>query len=194
MNAILAEAFPQQNWQETILRAFQTWASETNTDIGLVDEEGMHPFGVPGPRRGDDRFGDIRIGARPLADNTMAISVSQNSLVSGTWAADVVLNSEAHFDSLDDLYSVALHEAGHVFGLEHSADPASPMHIHGISAATQLTAGDIGLIRQLHGELLPDAWEGIGGNDQLDSATGVEPIEIIDERPQAGRSLLRQPS
>ena len=186
LNATLAEAFPQQNWQETILRAFQTWASETNTDIGLVDEEGMHAFGVPGPRSGDDRFGDIRIGARPLADNTMALSVSQNSLVSGSWAADVVFNSEAHFDSLDDLYSVALHEAGHVFGLEHSADPASAMHIHGVSASTQLTPTDISLIRQLHGELLPDAWEGVGGNDDLESATGVEPIEIIEEQPASG--------
>ena len=88
----------------------------TNADIGLVSDSGA-AFGTPGGTEGDDRFGDIRIGAVPLSPDVLAISVPADRLYSGTWAADVILNSNGEFTSIDDLFAVVLHEAGHVFGL-----------------------------------------------------------------------------
>src|SRR6266487_2961635 len=53
-------------WQREILRAFQTWAVETNVNIGLVADGGQ-ALGIAGLAQGDSRFGDIRIAARPLS-------------------------------------------------------------------------------------------------------------------------------
>src|SRR4051794_18927551 len=47
-------------WQADVLRALQTWASESNIDLTLVPDSGA-PLGVPGAPQGDPRFGDIRI-------------------------------------------------------------------------------------------------------------------------------------
>ena len=81
LNSFMESQFSDANWKETILRAFQTWAVNTNANLGVVDEEGTHAFGAEGSRLRDPRFGDIRIGARPLADNVLAISIPQDTLV-----------------------------------------------------------------------------------------------------------------
>src|SRR5262245_24034544 len=54
-------------WKTEILRAYQTWAIETNINIGIVPDGGQ-AMGIAGLAQGDDRFGDIRIGARPLSE------------------------------------------------------------------------------------------------------------------------------
>ena len=77
--------------------------------------------------QGDTRFGDVRIGAVPLTDNVMAESIPNNLLTQGSWAGDIVLNANAPWSDLHQVFSVALHEFGHVLGMEHSSDPASPM-------------------------------------------------------------------
>jgi len=179
-------------WKETILEALQTWASETNANLAVQEDEGL-PFGVPGLRRGDSRFGDIRIGARPLADNVMAISVAHDSLTAGTWSGDIIFNSQSHFQSLDDLYSVALHEAGHVFGLEHNDEPDSVMHIHGVSHNTQLTFADKGRLTDLFGIRQPDAAEaaeGFANNDTFRQASELETGEARPDSPGSAPAFL----
>src|SRR5947209_9544162 len=49
-------------WEQTILRAFQTWAVNSNINIGVVTDDGS-ALGTPGAVQGDARFGDIRISA-----------------------------------------------------------------------------------------------------------------------------------
>src|SRR5215208_5444345 len=56
-----------------ILRAFQTWAVNSNLNIGLFGDNGA-AFGAAGAIQGDPRFGDIRVGARVLGSDVVAIT------------------------------------------------------------------------------------------------------------------------
>ena len=157
-NALVAKfnaIAPQNVWQDAILQAFQTWAVRTNADVGIVPDGGQ-PFGTPGPTHGDSRFGDIRIAAIAMDPQIGGETTPLDRLVGGTWQADVVFNTNFNFQTVSDIYEIALHEAGHVFGLEHSTDPNSPMHGGTIPTATQPTAQDLTNLRSLYGARLPD--------------------------------------
>ena len=180
LNSFMESQFSDANWKETILRAFQTWAVNTNANLGVVDEEGTHAFGAEGSRLRDPRFGDIRIGARPLADNVLAISIPQDTLVSGTWSGDVIFNSNGTYDSIHELFSVAVHEAGHVFGLSHSDDENSPMNFHGVSEATTLTDADIFSLQSLYGARSHDNFDQKSRNESLASASNLDLTKIAN--------------
>ena len=169
MNAI-PPTVANSNWQETILRAFQTWAVNTNADIGLVDDGGQ-PFGIPGANQRDERFGDIRIGSSALSE-VGAVSVPIDNIASGSWLADVIFNTEFNFRTLDDLYVVALHEAGNVFGLKDNADQDSPLYgerpLEDFDPTLLPTANDILNLQDLHGERAADANESHGGEGTPD--------------------------
>ncbi len=151
-------------WREQILRAFQTWAVQTNADIGVVSDGGQ-PFGSPGATQGDDRFGDIRVGAIAISPEVGAVSVPVDNFVSGTWLADVLFNTQfVGYQSADDILAVAMHEAGNVFGLDDSADPNSPLFTGGPPTVKTPTAADVAALQALYGTRLPDANEAVGGN------------------------------
>src|SRR4051794_2216252 len=65
---------PSTVWEGDILRAFQTWAVNANINIGLVADGGQ-ALGVAGASQHDPRFGDIRVGAQPMAADALSISV-----------------------------------------------------------------------------------------------------------------------
>jgi hypothetical protein len=154
---------PRAEWQAAILNGFQSWASLTNGDVGQVADDGPR-FGVPGRIRQDPRFGDIRIGSIPLDNDLFAVSVSADEVIDGTWTADVLFNSDKinsgkGIQNLDQVFAVAVHEAGHVFGLEHSEDPLSPMFVHGIPGHTLPTADDITNLQQIYGQRAHDIYD-----------------------------------
>src|SRR3954469_7665268 len=166
---------PQSVWQNAILQAFQTWATRTNADVGIVADGGQ-PFGTPGPTRGDARFGDIRIGAVAMDPLVGGESTPVDQLVGGTWQADVVFNTNFNFQTISDIYEIALHEAGHVFGLEDNNDPNSPLHSGTIPTATAPTAQDTASLQALYGNRLPDFAEqdgngGAANNNSISTAT-----------------------
>jgi hypothetical protein len=161
---------PRDVWQREILRAFQTWAVQGNINFRVVPDDGQ-PFGVSGLTQGDPRFGDIRIGAQSMALDLLSVSVPHDSVLSGTLSGDVFLNSDPSLTwDAAHLFSVMLHEAGHVLGLDDSTDPLSPMFPH-YSGRTVLTPADIHAIQGLYGVRSPDFNEGNNGNDSFDRAT-----------------------
>jgi hypothetical protein len=168
-------------WREAILQGFQTWAVHTNADIAVVGDGGQ-PLGTPGASQHDDRFGDIRVAAAPLSPEVGAVSVPIGNVASGSWLADVVFNTSFDYASLADLLAVATHEAGNVFGLKDSADPASPLHAGVTPVVLPPTAVDIANLQELHGVRAPDKNEvhrteegdRVNDNNTLERATPLE--------------------
>jgi hypothetical protein len=145
-----------------ILRAFQTWASESNINIGVV-ADGGEPLGTTGAVQGDSRFGDIRISAAPLSSDSVANSLPF-SWTGTTLSGDVILNSNMNFgvgnsSSAYDLYSVAIHEAGHVFGFGDITTPGSTSVMNqAYSYRTGLTPGDVSALQTLYGTPQADTY------------------------------------
>ena len=92
---------PEQ-WQAAIVHGFQTWLDELGIDITVVSDSGAE-FGTNGAAHRDSRFGDVRVGAVPLSSGILATAIPQDAFVSGTWAGDMMLNSDIEFASLDEL-------------------------------------------------------------------------------------------
>ena len=197
LHSTLSAIAPAAQWQEAILRAFQTWAVHTNADIGLIGDGGQ-PFGAPGASHGDDRFGDIRIGASAMSTEVGAVSVPIDNVASGSWLADVIFNTQFNFQTLDDLLAVATHEAGNVFGLKDNADPNSPLFTGGSPVVHPPTATDIANLQALHGVRADDANErgdGEGGstipnNDSFANATQLDLAAAYGADEGSGPSIL----
>ena len=165
------EIAPRETWQQTILGAFQVWTRETNADIGIVHDDGSD-FGIQGKIRQDERFGDVRIGSIPLDEGIYAIAISADEAIDGTWTGDVLFNSEMKFESLDDVFATAVHEAGHVFGLEHSADPLSPLYPGDGSPRHVLpTDEDISNLQDIYGLRPNDLYDSLATANGADGTT-----------------------
>lgn len=151
LNADLQHLGTPAEWQATIVSAFQTWLNELGFSISVVNDSGAC-FGTNGATHGDSRFGDVRVGAVPLTPGVLATAIPQTAFISGTWAGDMMLNSTVELTSLDELYALSLHEAGHILGLEHSIDPSSPMFDHGGTTVLPPTTQDLTFLRNLYGK------------------------------------------
>jgi Matrixin len=169
----LDSEMPTATWEREILQAFQTWAVQSNINIGLVTDNGA-PFGVAGMQENDPRFGDIRVGAQPMASDALSVSVPNDPTLSSTWTGDVLVNSNETFGPGGlDLYSVLLHEAGHVFGLPDGTDPNSPLFSQ-YEDNQAPTSQDIANLQALYGTRAPDPHEGNSGNDSMNRATQIQ--------------------
>ena len=168
-----------QEIEDTLIRAFQQWAQLSSINVGLVDDDPEIPFGTSGPTQTDFLVGDIRVGAVPMAGDVFAVAVPQNELLSGGWSGTILFNSLAQFDSAEQFFAVALHEAGHVLGLEHSLNRDSVMHPTALNV--KFTAQDIEEIQALYGSRILDPHD-IGGhsNDNIANATEIRNNGSID--------------
>ena len=163
----------RSQWREAIARAIQTWSIHANINIGLVHDNGA-PSGVYGPTRGNEQYGDIRITGFDYGLDSYAEAVAENNRTAGAWAGDVFFNTHAPWKSLIDIESAALHEIGHILGLDHNTDPDSPMFEHGPNGKLQLTTQDIALLQALHGVRELDPNEGNHGNDSIERASDIK--------------------
>jgi hypothetical protein len=175
LSQTLAGAGTTAVWQREVLRAFQTWAAKANIDIGLVADGGQ-ALGSLGAVQTDSRFGDIRVAAAPLSSGVVA-STSPFSWTGTTLSGDMVLNALKKFVRGDkagayDLFSVALHEAGHAFGLDHSDSYGSAIG-ESYSYRTGLSTSDIAAIRALYGTRVQDAFDQSTDNNSLARADAL---------------------
>jgi hypothetical protein len=110
--------------------------------------------------------------------NTAIATGSPFSWTGTTWSGDLLFNSN---DSIGiggkgqyDLYTVALHEAGHMFGLgDQSTDPQSVMYNAYLGTRTGLSSQDIAAIQALYGVREPDAFDSAHPNDSFATATAI---------------------
>ena len=166
---------PTAVWQGEFVRAFQTWGQYANLNVAVVPDDGA-PLGAPGPVQGSTGHGDIRVSARPLSDNVLAVTNPFD--LHSTWAGDIVVNSNKLFTKdaaagRYDLFTVAVQEAGHSLGLDNSPELASVMYTTYTTPKTKLTAGDVGHIQSLYGSRDPDRFDLKAANDKLDKATNL---------------------
>ncbi len=155
-----------------ILKAFQEWSRLTGINVGQVQDSGL-PMGSSGPIQGDSRFGDIRIGAIPMSEDVFAVTVRVDPLIAGTWAGDILFNSNAVFRNAQEFYAVALHEAGHALGLIHSLAPNSVMYDGALNS--QIIGVDVSAIRQIYGVRRIDPYDlGSNPNNTFDKSIRIK--------------------
>src|SRR4051812_31684188 len=164
-----------------VLRAFQSWAALGNLNVGVVADGGQ-PLGTRGAVQGDARFGDLRVAAAPNPSDDELAAASPFSWTGTTFSGDVVFNAAAPYSlgnaaGAYDVYSVALHEAGHAFGLGHSAAAGSVMR-EGYGYWTGPGTADVAAVRALYGVRTPDAYDAAvtGGNDAMSRATALPSV------------------
>lgn len=172
-DTVLSRSAAGAEWRSSVAKAFEIWAQYAAINVGVVSDSG-DPMGVRGPVRGDGRFGEVRVAGIAMSKDTLAAAINHDKLSAGTWAGDLLINTEADWTQHpDDLLKVAFHEAGHVLGLPHNADPTSPMHEHGIPATLVPAASDIALLQELYGLRHADANEVNKPNDTMGDATRI---------------------
>jgi hypothetical protein len=175
--ASLSSRMPASTWERDILAAFQSWADLGNVNIGLVPDDGR-AIGTPGPLEGKPNVGDIRIVSRPLSPDALALAVPFDLFDnrSGT----VLFNDTVPFTNggTDDLYTVALHEAGHVMGLDHSPDPSSAMFETFMNPRTGPSTSDVANFQSLYGSRQGDVLEGGTNNDTFATATPLTYLSL----------------
>lgn len=189
--ATMASAGPPSVWEGEMLRAFQAWAVNANINISLV-ADGGEPLGTVGAVQGDPRFGDIRIAASNIVSDEAA-EASPFSWSGTTYAGDVTFDSAVPFTigntpNAYDIFSVAIHEAGHVFSLDHSTAPGSVMNEE-YSYHTGLAASDIANLQALYGTRTPDAFEGKKGDDTIATAAKLQQTPGVPGQFQANADL-----
>ncbi|MGA2266913.1 MAG: matrixin family metalloprotease [Bryobacteraceae bacterium] len=134
--------------QSEIERAFQEWARHANISYS------------PGQAQGVARSMDILFASGAHGDaypfdgpgGVLAHTFYPAPLNSEPIAGDMHFdaNENWHAGSNTDLFSVALHEAGHALGLGHSSNPGAVMYPY-YRMQTGLTADDIAGVRALYG-------------------------------------------
>ncbi|HEV3342168.1 MAG TPA: matrixin family metalloprotease, partial [Pirellulales bacterium] len=170
--AALNDASGAGDWQTAVMQALQTWAANANVNFAPVPDGGER-LGIPGLAQGDPRFGDIRLAAAPLSSDEVALG-TPFSFAAGTLSGDILFNSHYQFGESPgaqyDLFSIALHEVGHVLGLPDSTDPSSAMYPDYLGVRNGLAPADVAAVDALYGARTADT-----SNQTLASATLLHP-------------------
>src|SRR5262249_54389978 len=117
---------------------------------------------------------DLRIAAYPMTSEVLGIGTPFDPMA-GTHSGDVKFNTAQAFGPAGgiDLYTVALHELGHAFGLDHSGDPAAVMYEEYEGARAGLSSGDVDAFQALYGVRPADAYDRRQSNDTPAQATAL---------------------
>jgi len=144
----MSAKLPVAGAQSEIVRAFQEWAKNANVQfvpgasatgnqtVSVMFAEGLHGDNYP-----------FEPG-RPVLAHTFFPSPTDPEPLAG----DMHLNEDQdwHIGTDIDLYTVALHEAGHALGLGHTDDPTTIMYPY-YRFGAGLSSGDIAGVQALYG-------------------------------------------
>src|ERR1035438_10448840 len=144
----MSAKLPAAGAQSEIVRAFQEWAKNAklqfvpgtgatgNQTVSILFAEGLHGDNYP-----------FEPGSAVLAHTFFPSPTDPEPL-----AGDMHLNEDQdwHIGTDVDLYTVALHEAGHALGLGHTDDPNTIMYPY-YRFGAGLSSGDIAGVQALYG-------------------------------------------
>ncbi|MFI5460280.1 MAG: matrixin family metalloprotease [Isosphaerales bacterium] len=168
--------YPTATWEQQIEKAATLWENVTNANLALVSDGGQ-AVGSSGNQQDDSRFGDIRIGAIPLASGVLAMTFLPPPANGGTDAGDIVLNSNVNWqiNSSYDLMTVVAHEFGHALGLgDESTDSSAEMYGSYNAIKQALDSDDIAGIQSIYGTRQFDQFNNAGTRDNTYStATNI---------------------
>lgn len=177
LTATLGSTMTEAVWQNQIREAFQTWTNVAGLDIRQQSDSG-NPFGSETDSlQNSFGNGDIRIAARPLSGNVLAITNPPDMI--SPWAGEIVLNSNMRFSAdgaagTYQLYTVMLQEIGHALGVNNNpTDTTSVMYETYQTPRTSLAKSDISAIQELYGPRTNDSLEGSSGNATASTATSI---------------------
>jgi hypothetical protein len=162
-------------WQTQILKAAQQWAQQTNVNLVVVSDNGT-AFGGGNDEEGDPGIGDIRIGGYNFGTSTLAWSYQPPSVNNFSVAGDIVFNTGQSWNvgKTYDLFTVAMHEFGHTFGLGQSNVSGSLMTSTYAGVKTGLASDDITGVQSIYsagGARSPDAYGAL--NNSFSTAASV---------------------
>ncbi len=205
LRTVLDQVADRKEWQEAALRAFQTWAVQTNLNIGLVPDRG-DAFGAVGLSTSDPRFGEFRIGAFPQPGALASALPFQQG--SGTWSGDVLLNTQANWFLADwtstspisvppaneqgpsvELFTVLLHEAGNALGVADNQTRGTVMYTNYERPKGKLTPSDINQIRRIYGTRV-DPFEPVTNNSRTSATRINTPVGYDGTTPLSVRGSL----
>ena len=138
-------------WQNVIIQAAQAWAQQTNINLTVIPDDGA-PEGSGLYQQGDPQFGDIRIGGYNFGSSTLALTYLPPPVNNFSIAGDMTFNTGQAFNigSTYDLYTVAMHEFGHAFGLNQSSVANAVMYSTYTGRKTGLASDDIAGIQSIY--------------------------------------------
>ncbi|OYP28319.1 matrixin family metalloprotease [Rhodopirellula sp. MGV] len=200
IDSLLDQVAARQDWQELLLRAYQTWSIHSGFNVGLRNDFDLR-FGTPGLTVGDPRFGEFRIGAFPQS-GLVASSIPFQAMA-GTHSGDLLLNSNQTFTYHDwqdgiapdpatiepndrDLFSLFLHETGNTLGVPDNDMTWSVMFGQYTAPKGSLAQEDVAAIQALYGHRV-DPYE-LVDNGQVQVATLLETPGDFDPASQVLRT------
>ncbi len=143
------ELFMPKGYQEVIAMAFNAWASVSNLSFKrVIDQKGdivIYGKKMDGPL---GQLGYGRMGVKYLLDGDKTTSY----ILSGTLYLDRDESWSLESGKVS-LFSTALHEIGHILGLDHSSDPTALMY-YKYTGVDALQKDDIAGIQYLYGSSL----------------------------------------
>jgi hypothetical protein len=186
--------FPTATWQKEVLKGLQSFAANANIDFSVVPDDGS-PFASCGGSgsdcnlQGDSNFGDIRIGGVDLG-GALGISMLPPPLNGDTTAGDFFLDTSTTWNiGLSfDLGTVAMHEAGHSLGLDHSLLTTAVMFPNYTGVHLNLSADDIAGIQSIYGGRTQDGFDTVDPNNVKADATVI--TSYIDANKQVTLTAL----
>jgi hypothetical protein len=153
-------------WEPQILLAAQNWAAQTNLNLQVVSDNGTS-IGQGAYEQGDPNMGDIRISGYNFGgDPTLAYTDLPPPGNNFSLAGDMQFNTAYTWNigSDYDLYTVAMHEFGHAFGLgDITYDPNASEYAYYDGIHGGLDGDDVQGIRTIYSRGLPRSPDGILG-------------------------------